>query len=207
MTKTGSIVDDITQIYWPPRTRYISPMNIEFGFDWLLFILFIAGLIYTMKIIKSEKDVVLKNGKSFKLGEIEILTPPWWSATTNTEDKLIFERTDTRYDWRGTFEKLALPSETFDLQQYFVSLIQTKKLELDEIHAFTPAESLHEDHRVLHIESTATQNGIERIYYDAYLILSSDQANLYYFESLSSVLNGMVEGPYFEGAAKTFKRI
>lgn len=182
-------------------------MDIHFGLDWLLFILFIAALIYTMKIIRSEKDVALKNGKAFKIGHIEILTPPWWSATTQTSESLIFERTDTRYDWRGSFEKLQTPSEKFNLQEYFVDLIKEKKLELDEIHAFTPAESEHEGHRVLHIESTATQRGIERMYYDAYLILSADEENLYYFESLSSVLNGMVEGPYFEEAAKTFKKV
>ncbi len=182
-------------------------MNIEFGLDWVVLICFLAGLVYTMKIIKSESDLVLKNGVFHRLGEIELLTPPWWSATTHSEDKLVFERTDTRYDWRGSFEKLQVPSGEFNLQEFFVKLIQAKELELDEIHAFTPAESEHEGHRVLHIESTATARGIERMYYDAYLVLSLDGMNLYYFESLSSVLNGMVEGPYFEGAAKTFRRV
>lgn len=182
-------------------------MNIEFGLDWVLLVCFLAGLGYTMKIIKSESDVVLKNGKRYQLGHIELLTPPWWSATTHTEDKLVFERTDTRYEWRGTFEKLTVPNTEFNLQEFFVELIQSKQLELDEIHAFTPAEFEYEGHRVLHIESTATEGGIERIYYDAYLVLSRDGENLYYFESLSSVLNGMVEGPYFEEASKTFKKI
>jgi len=182
-------------------------MNINFGFDWVILILFLAALIYTMKVIKSEKNKVLKDGVLFKLGNIELLVPPWWSATTNTSEELIFERTDTRYDWKGTFKCLAPPAEPLDLQQYFIDLIKEKKLLLDESHAYTPAETLHLDHRILHIESTATFEGVERVYYDAYLAFEPTARQLYYFESLSSVLNGMIEGPYFEGAAKEFKKV
>ena len=65
-------------------------MNINFGFDWVILILFIAALIYTMKVIRSEKNTVLKNGVRHTLGNIEFLIPPWWSATTSTTQELIF---------------------------------------------------------------------------------------------------------------------
>lgn len=181
-------------------------MDIRFGFDWVLLIVFIAILIYTMRVIAREKDTAIKNGVMRTLGELSFLTPPWWDLTSNENDTLIFERTDTRYDWKGSFSKLSTPLKNdFDLREKFIEIIKSKNLLLDEIHAFAPLEKIHEEHRVLHIESTGTVSGIERVYYDAYLIYQEEQNQLYYFESLSSVLNGMVEGPYFEEASKNFK--
>lgn len=51
---------------------------------------------------------------------------------------------------------------------------------------------------VIRVEGKASQNVIKRIYYDIYLMRAQDDKGYFIFESWSSVLNGLVEGPYFE---------
>lgn len=182
-----------------------SLMNINFGWDWVFLILLLLTLIYTMRVIKNEKNKAIKNGVPYPLGDLILTCPPWWTLTSTDERALTFERTDTRYDWKGSFTLLDESAANLDLHQKFISIIQDKKLFLDEIHVFAPHEYEHQSHRILHIESTGTMNAIERVYYDAYLVYQPSDYKLYYFESLSSVLNGMVEGPYFEEASKNFK--
>jgi hypothetical protein len=48
------------------------------------------------------------------------------------------------------------------------------------------------------VEGKASQNVVDRIYYDIYIMRALNDDGYFIFESWSSVLNGLVEGPYFE---------
>ena len=51
---------------------------------------------------------------------------------------------------------------------------------------------------MVRLEGTATADRAERLYYDAFLIRNLKTGSFLYAESKSSILNGLVEGPYFE---------
>ena len=51
---------------------------------------------------------------------------------------------------------------------------------------------------MVRLEGTATQEQTERLYYDAFLVREIKSGHYLYAESKSSILNGLVEGPYFE---------
>ena len=54
------------------------------------------------------------------------------------------------------------------------------------------------DLEIVRIEGTATQQGTERCYFDAFLFRDHKRGEVLFASSHSSVLNGLVEGPYFE---------
>jgi hexokinase len=63
---------------------------------------------------------------------------------------------------------------------------------------FRDSEIQREFQEVIRVEGKASQKVIERIYYDIYLTRRLNEPGYFIFESKSSVLNGLVEGPYFE---------
>jgi hypothetical protein len=56
----------------------------------------------------------------------------------------------------------------------------------------------------LRIEGTATEDSEHRVYYDAFII-QGDKGHLY-LESRSSILNGLLEGPFFEQTISKIKK-
>ena len=51
---------------------------------------------------------------------------------------------------------------------------------------------------VIRVEGQATQNIVDRTYYDIYLMRRLNDEGYFVFESRSSILSGLVDGPYFE---------
>ena len=58
--------------------------------------------------------------------------------------------------------------------------------------------------QAVHLEGSATEEEGEgeRIYFDAYLVHHPEKKCVLYAESKSTILNGPVEGPYFEECLK-----
>lgn len=176
---------------------------------WGIFVLVIAVLAYAMRAIKNEKDVFVDNPTKIKFGPYILLTPGWWSITEQTENFIKFERTDTRYDWFATFEIRKLSNG--DVIEDFKNLIKERQLLFDE-----DAGVIHEDQstkqgalvncEVARVEGTATQHGTERVYYDAILAKDHEFEIELWAQSKSSVLNGLVEGPYFEYVIQNIER-
>jgi len=174
-------------------------------FDWLVVIVLILGAIYTMKIIGEEKSTFKDDSYEVQFGRLSLMIPNWWSITDQTNNHLRFERTDTRYDWYANFsyfpdhggksmpdllsEKLDLEGVEFDMDVVF---------ETDSRVLFRDDEIQEYFQEIIRVEGKASQNVTERIYYDIYLMRAQDDAGYFIFESRSSVLNGLVEGPYFE---------
>lgn len=178
--------------------------------EWGLLALFFLGLIYTMIVIREEKQSYQDSAVAFTFKKLQLLLPSWWTKTSEQEDQVCFERTDTRYDWKATLNYLPFgPEELNDLpsiEESFLAIIKNKELLFDEVNSVVHTPSDFSEHplvvsgewEIVRLEGTASEKMIERLYYDAYMIRDHGDKAHYFCESRSSVLNGLVEGPYFE---------
>jgi hypothetical protein len=173
--------------------------------EWAILLLLIGGAIYTMKIIGEEKSTFKDESYEVQFEKLSLMIPNWWTIVEQTPSLLRFERTDTRYDWRALFayipnhqnksmpdlleDKLNLENIEFDMDVAF---------ETDSRVLFRDSEIQEHFQEIIRVEGRASQNVIDRIYYDIYIMRSQDDNGYFLFESWSSVLNGSVEGPFFE---------
>lgn len=173
-------------------------------FDWLILISLLGAAVYTMQIIGQEKSSFREESYIVTFGTLKLMIPQWWSITAQTENALHFERTDTRYDWYANFQ--FHPGDARPLTEILEDLLNAQKIEFDDDVAFeTDSRVLFRDSQVqkefqevIRVEGMASQDVEDRIYYDVYLARQLNTENYFLFESKSSVLNGSVEGPYFE---------
>lgn len=190
-------------------------MNSSHLIEWLFVAAAFIGLIYLMIVIKEEKAAYKDNAISMSLHQFTFEIPSWWTQTgeATNKDKFVFERTDTRYEWKSIFLWNKNYDETKLIQEQMVEIIKEKKLELDRDATIILNPSDFEDHeevkmekaQIVRVEGTGTYDEVDRVYYDAYLIRDLKNKSWIYCESKSSILNGMLEGPYFEEAMNNFK--
>lgn len=174
--------------------------------EWLIFFILIGFGIYTLRVIKTEKANYLQNAKHIAFKKFKLIVPQWWGEVpTNTTDEIMFKRLDTRYDWEARFHWFEKRSE-LDLIDLFKEKINERHILFDEENSV-----IHNPHdfkdkpiiasgnfEMVRLEGMATADRAERLYYDAFLIREIKSGHYLYAESKSSVLNGLVEGPYFE---------
>ncbi|MFG1500779.1 hypothetical protein ABMA70_11295 [Halobacteriovorax sp. XZX-3] len=176
-------------------------------FWWIILICILIFATYAAFVIKGEKKVALKNAISFPFHGLEIPIPPWWTLTTDESELKIFERTDTRYEWQSRF---SFTNKNYsDLQSAFEELAINNELVFDKdttiIHEPKSFEKLYEQGiETLRVEGTATKGHELRVYYDAALLKTDD--GIVILESESSVLNGLLEGPFFEQSLHNIKK-
>lgn len=184
---------------------------LDHWFSWLLFFGFIGFLIYTLKVVSSENELVEHNHQVFGIGNFQIKVPNWWTDNlkSTTAQTISFERTDTSYEWFAEFTwylKGNLPKGNLDdfLRQNME--LEGMEFDLSEVN-LTDNESYPEakkfqdgTYQLYRIEGTATQNKTKRCYVDAFLLEDKEKGEVLYGKSWASVLNGMLEGPYFEKA-------
>lgn len=181
-------------------------MTLRLVFEWLSLFLLMGLGVYTMWIIKNEQKTYIKNARTVLFKKFKLLIPSWWGEIpTNLENELSFKRLDSRYDWEARFTWNATGDHR-DLIELFKQHIEKRKILFDEDSSiiYNPNDfqggaliksGLYE---MVRLEGTATQDRQERLYYDAFLIREKESGAFLYAESKSSVLNGLVEGPYFE---------
>lgn len=173
--------------------------------DWFIFIALIGGAIYTMRIIGEEKSTFKDESYEVQFGRLSLQIPNWWSITKTTPNLLRFERTDTRYDWYSLFVYHADHAGK-DLPELLEEKLNLEGIEFDDDVVFeTDSRVLFRDseiqeyfQEIIRVEGKASQKVVDRIYYDIYLMRAQNESGYFIFESRSSVLNGSVEGPYFE---------
>lgn len=185
-------------------------------FGWVILLAVLLILIYTAFIIKNEKRSFLNQANKIKLRHFYFLIPSWWTQVGGDEQSgLIFERTDTRYDWQAifvwaNFQEVGHGPE--DLRETLVELIEQKEIIFDADTSIIHNPSDFKDHpavssqrlELLRVEGTATEKQTERIYYDAVLIRDRQKQGYLFAQSKSSVLNGPIEGPFFEEVIQNF---
>jgi hypothetical protein len=193
----------------------VQSMKIELNslIEWSTLLLIIGGLIYAAIVIKNEKSVFLNNLKIYHLKHFTFKIPSWWGLEKDVVSPLrsSFIRKDTRYDWRAIFEWLPLKSSEIGLsgQDIFIQIIKKKNILFDErdsiVHETTLTNINKSYIETVRVEGMATEDGTERIYYDGFIILDKKSKGYLFCESKSSILNGMIEGPYFEEAIKSIE--
>ncbi|MBC7540992.1 MAG: hypothetical protein H7281_19380 [Bacteriovorax sp.] len=181
-------------------------MTLRLVFEWLSLFLLMGLGVYTMWIIKNEKKTYIKNAREIHFKHFKLFTPSWWGEIpTNSENELCFKRLDTRYEWEARFIWNPIP-DNMDLVELFKSLIHARKILFDEETCiiYNPSDfkvgELITSGRfeMVRLEGTATADEQDRLYYDAFLVREIKTGAFLYAESKSSVLNGLIEGPYFE---------
>lgn len=121
--------------------------------------------------------------------------PNWWTFDDSTQ---IFKRTDTYYDWFAQLKKLGSSEE----------ILRTQKL-LDFAHhyfikediVFDPGEWVEKQlssKKAVFIQGTCTYQKEKRSFWEGLFWISAQKSEIYVFFSFSSILNGGIEGPYFE---------
>lgn len=181
-------------------------MTLRLVFEWLSLILLIGLGVYTMWVIKNEQKTYIKNARVVVFKQFKLFTPTWWGEIpTNSEDELCFKRLDTRYDWEARFIWNSTGDHR-DLIELFKEHIHQRKILFDEETSIIYNPTDFRDSKLItsglyemvRLEGTATADRQDRLYYDAFLIREIKSGCFLYAESKSSILNGLVEGPYFE---------
>jgi hypothetical protein len=173
--------------------------------DWLVLATLIGLALYTLKIIGQEKSSFKQESYEVQFGDLALMIPNWWTLTSQSPTYLKFERTDTRYDWYSIYSYIP-QHEGKDLPKLLEEKLNLEGIEFDMDVVFeTDSRVLFRDDRiqeqfqeVIRVEGKASQRVVDRIYYDIYLMRRLNDEGYFIFESWSSVLNGLVEGPYFE---------
>jgi hypothetical protein len=174
--------------------------------EWIAFAFLFAFGVYTMMVIKNEKKTYLANAREIIFKQFKMKVPSWWGEVqTESSEELCFKRLDTRYEWQAKFIWNQTGSK-IDLIELFKNHIEARKILFDEDTSiiYNPSDfktgplissGLYE---MVRLEGTATADRHERLYYDAFIVREKSSGSFLYAESKSSVLNGLVEGPYFE---------
>lgn len=158
-----------------------------------------------MKVIGQEKSTFRDESYQVTFGNLSFMIANWWTIVEETPQAMRFERTDTRYDWYAIFRYIP-DHQGKTLPQLLEEKLDEEKIEFDEDVTFeTDSRVLFRDpaiqeyfQEVIRVEGKGSQNVIDRIYYDIFIMRAQNEPGYFIFESWSSVLNGSLEGPYFE---------
>jgi hypothetical protein len=162
-------------------------------YHWLILVSVLIMLTYAAYKIKNEPDQYDQTAKNLVFDSFTLKVPTWWGQTINEKSEIEFERLDTRYEWTANFqsvEKIELEPRDF-LEQ----LINELSIKFDP--GFDPELIQLNRIKVFRHEGMATENEIKRVYVDIAIVVS-DSGKVLRAVSRSSILNGCVEGPYFE---------
>ncbi len=175
---------------------FIDPAWVALFFVFLL-------TIYMMVIIRREKQTYLTHSSAFLFDDFILYPPSWWEIKNQETGYLSFERADTFYEWVASFQTKEL-EKVASLKKRLEDL----KIILDHDSSKMPSFSceLDSEWEYASIEGTGTQDSERRIFYQGKLFTHRFTKKKLLCESLSSVLNGGLEGPYFEEVLKRIKR-
>jgi hypothetical protein len=173
--------------------------------DWLILATIIGGAFYTLHIIGQESSTFMEDSYLVEFGNLKLTIPNWWSITEQNPHSIKFARTDTRYDWFAVYQYID-DHQNKPLDELLKDKFNLEKIEFDMDVVFeTDSRVLFRDSKiqehfqeVIRVEGQGSQDVVDRIYYDIYLMRGLNDRGYFIFESRSSVLNGLVEGPYFE---------
>ena len=176
--------------------------------DWIVAAIIFFLLIYTMIIVIKEKKEVEKNFQQFEIGDYSFRVPLWWSHQRVNDVTLKFVRTDTRYDWYTLVQILKENKKT--PKEIIEDYLSNNKIILD----FDLTWSCNTNSIELkvsgfnfeRVEGTGTQDASDRVYIDIIVLEAKNTQDKIIFVGQSSVLNGGIEGPYFEMAVQSLSQ-
>lgn len=164
------------------------------SWQWMVLALGILLLAYTMIVVKEERQSYLDSAKIFTLQGFDLLIPSWWKKVDNSGDKLTFCGPRGEEQWTALF--VAQGGGPSNLKDKLVKKIASKNIVMDSDHSLTTGSHW------VKVEGTATENGDTRLYLSTCIVYDTTGEKYLYVEGRSPVLDGMVEGPYFENCLK-----
>lgn len=186
-------------------------LNYSLIFQWVALVSGLVFLCYAATSIKKEKLKFVDESIKLDFFCLTLLYPRWWSKNL-IKNGVRFVRSDTRYNWFSEFTKV---SSQMDIKDFKTELLLNLEIELDgsyesleiteKSNYLFKNDSLNRNIKDFYrIESVGTQEETDRIYFDLVLFkLKNHENEIYQFLSISSVLNGCVEGPFFEECLKS----
>lgn len=171
-------------------------------YHWLILVSVLLALSYAAFKIKNEPDQYEQTAVNFKFHNFSLRIPSWWGKSIDEASLLEFQRLDTRYEWAARFQPIKMPE--VPASDYLSALIEDLKIKFDP--GFEPEIMKLQNIKVYRHEGMATENDIKRVYMDIAIAISDDGKSLKAV-SRSSILNGCVEGPYFEKVLENLKYI
>ena len=176
-------------------------------FSILVLVSFLGVLLYTAIVIKEEREAYRENAQTFSLRSLLFSFPSWWKESLKTDKLLRFEKGD----WFAQFS--SFPYSSLSGVEAVREIIRDRELVFDGkgTDIGTPYDLKDRPEikdgtlEIVRIEGTATQYGETRVYYDIFLFKDHRNNQCILCESQSSVLSGMVEGPYFEEVVKNYR--
>ncbi|MAW07407.1 MAG: hypothetical protein CME61_03885 [Halobacteriovoraceae bacterium] len=163
--------------------------------QWTILILSLLVLSYAAWKIKNEPDAYEQSNKFTSLGLYTLKIPPWWGESKKTKSYLQYERLDTYYEWAASFEHLDKNSEELN-EETLNQIVSELKIEFDQ--GFEIERFQYDNITVIRHEGMGSENNIKRVYMDVAIVFNEKHNKYIRAISRSSVLNGCVEGPYFE---------
>tara|TARA_B100000886_G_C20396656_1_gene480666 strand:- start:116 stop:742 length:627 start_codon:yes stop_codon:yes gene_type:complete len=165
---------------------------------WTFILSCLIALAYAAYKIKKEPNDYLIKSSALEFQHFILKVPSWWSLTVNNKSLIRFERLDTRYDWYAEYSNYEGTDQ--QIEDILGNLITELKIVFDDKDNFESfsIDSLgrKESIRVARMEGMSTIDGIERAYFDIFVAKYKESTII--GKSHSSILNGCVEGPYFE---------
>ncbi len=166
--------------------------------QWSVVISMLIFLIYAAFVIMEEKRAYLENTIDTQLAHFTFKIPSWWKKKTQEKDNICFgdNNWEISYRWFNSF------NEDQDIEEQTVEKIKNTGLLFDE-KTIDLKRYKKNPLSYVHIEGMATSTiDMQRKYYDAYLIRDKNKKGYLYCFHKCSILNGMLEGPYFEETIK-----
>lgn len=182
---------------------------------WAILGLILILALYTLFIIKKEQKNFKEEAKSFQLKHYKLFVPNWWGveAQAPENDFIKFKRLDTRYDWYAYFCWKNHSNQSLEkilglhLAEQEIVFDEDRKIIKNSAELIKNHDLLNSITEFYRLEGTATQSQEERLYVDYCLIKDKRFEGYFFAESKSSVLNGLVEGPFFEETLKYLENI
>lgn len=174
--------------------------------DWIIFISIILVLIYTMIVIKDEKTSFRETAITKTFNHFAFDIPSWWGLVHEDSSDLRYQRLDTRYEWEAHFHFIPEYEANKTIEDDFKERIQALRILFDPDSGVimnpsdfkTHPQVINDRCTIVRVEGMATQDQTLRRYLDAFLIRDHYTRTAIFATSMSSILNGLVEGPYFE---------
>lgn len=179
-------------------TSFVNEFN-RYPTMWVFVLFGLTSLTYAALKIKNEPNDYLKKSKVFEFKQFFLQIPSWWTLTINEKNLIRFERTDTKYDWYC--EYWAIENSKGSGEEILQNLVKDLNLVFDEKNNL---ENFSIDLlKISRMEGMSTINGIDRAYFD--IFVAEINGAFFVGKSHSSILNGCVEGPYFEEVLQRLK--
>ena len=181
--------------------------NISLILSTIALVSLLGVIFYTAVVIREEREAYQENARIFSFCYFIFYLPSWWRESLRTRESIRFEKDD----WFAQFTEL--PYSSLSMEETLRDILGKRELafDRDSTEIFIPYSLRNRPEiregtlEIVRVEGTATQNGETRVYSDIFLFKDHRNAQCFMCESQSSVLSGMVEGPYFEEAVKNYR--